>query len=93
MYFIKYLIFILILIKLTKYLKNFVNVQKPGDYVLLRNLKVVKPNDSMADLIMKLPGEVTNLHKKHRRTILKLTDFKADISHLTKYEDVTAVIR
>ncbi len=66
---------------------------KPGDYILLRNMKVVKPKDSMADLLMKMPGEPTNLHKRHRRIILKLTDFKADISHLTKYTEITTIIK
>lgn len=66
---------------------------KPGDFVLLRNVKVVKPNNSEADLIMKLPGDNETAVRRYRRAIVKLTDYKADISHLSEYNEVGLVIQ
>lgn len=58
---------------------------------MLRNLKVVKPNQSAADYILKLPGD-SEQAKTYKRSLLKLTDFKADTSHLTGFDEVVTII-
>jgi hypothetical protein len=59
---------------------------------LLRNLKVIKPNQSAADYILKLCGDNENARILYKRCLLKLTDFKADTSHLTDYNQVVTII-
>lgn len=48
---------------------------KPGDFILLKNMRVQKPPSSLnssVDFILKMPGAQSTLGKKYGRSILKL---------------------
>ena len=47
---------------------------KAGDYVLLRNARSIKPKNSIADMILKLPGAMST-NNKFGRCLKKLISF------------------
>lgn len=42
---------------------------------------------------MKLPGDSRTQHQIHRRILLKLTDYSADVTHLEQYPEIKSIIK